>query len=315
MTGCGNNPLRIISGSSNRPLADEICEQLDVALTPVELSRFSNENLAVQILDSVRECDVFVIQSLYPAPSESLIELMLLLDACRSASAARVTAVIPHYSYARSDKKDKPRISIAARLMADVLTTAGANRFLTMNLHSEQVRGFFSVPTDHLLAMPVICGYLRQQDLSNATALFDLGQDKRAGNYAEALGIPLAVVDKRRISDTEVEIRALIGEVEGKDAIFFDDEISRGTSLIATLNAIKGMGARSVRAACTHGLFAGNAIAEIDASVLTEVISTNTVNVPPEKRIPKLTVLSVAPLFAAAIANTHDGRSISTLFT
>ncbi|MEN6643623.1 MAG: ribose-phosphate pyrophosphokinase [Armatimonadia bacterium] len=315
MTGSGTNPLRIISGSSNRPLADEVCEQLDVALTPVELSRFSNENLAVQVLDSVRECDVFVIQSLYPAPSESLIELMLLLDACRSASAARVTAVIPHYSYARSDKKDKPRISIAARLMADVLTTAGANRFLTMNLHSEQVRGFFSVPTDHLLAMPVICEYLRQGDLSNATALFDLGQDKRAGNYAEALGIPLAVVDKRRISDTEVEIRALIGEVEGKDVIFFDDEISRGTSLIATLNAIKQMGARSVRAACTHGLFAGNAMAEIDLSVLTEVISTNTVNVPPEKRIPKLTVLSVAPLFAAAIANTHDGRSISTLFT
>ncbi|MEN6545185.1 MAG: ribose-phosphate pyrophosphokinase [Armatimonadia bacterium] len=315
MTGSGTNPLRIISGSSNRPLADEVCEQLDVALTPVELSRFSNENLAVQVLDSVRECDVFVIQSLYPAPSESLIELMLLLDACRSASAARVTAVIPHYSYARSDKKDKPRISIAARLMADVLTTAGANRFLTMNLHSEQVRGFFSVPTDHLLAMPVICEYLRQGDLSNATALFDLGQDKRAGNYAEALGIPLAVVDKRRISDTEVEIRALIGEVEGKDVIFFDDEISRGTSLIATLNAIKQMGARSVRAACTHGLFAGNAMAEIDRSILTEVISTNTVNVPPEKRIPKLTVLSVAPLFAAAIANTHDGRSISTLFT
>ncbi|MEN6305686.1 MAG: ribose-phosphate pyrophosphokinase [Armatimonadia bacterium] len=315
MTGCGSNPLRIISGSSNRPLAEEICEQLDVALTPVELSRFSNENLAVQILESVRECDVFVIQSLYPAPSDSLIELMLFLDACRSASAARVTAVIPHYSYARSDKKDKPRISIAARLMADVLTTSGANRFLTMNLHSEQVRGFFSVPTDHLLAMPVICEYLRQGDLSNATALFDLGQDKRAGNYAEALGIPLAVVDKRRISDTEVEIRALIGEVEGKDVIFFDDEISRGTSLIATLNAIKQMGARSVRAACTHGLFAGNAMAEIDRSVLTDVISTNTVNVPPEKRIPKLTVLSVAPLFAAAIANTHDGRSISTLFT
>lgn len=315
MTGCGSNPLRLISGSSNRPLAEEICEQLDVALTPVELSRFSNENLAVQILESVRECDVFVIQSLYPAPSDSLIELMLLLDACRSASAARVTAVIPHYSYARSDKKDKPRISIAARLMADVLTTAGANRFLTMNLHSEQVRGFFSVPTEHLLAMPVIRDYLRGQDLSNATALFDLGQDKRAGNYAEALGIPLAVVDKRRISDTEVEIRALIGEVTGKDVIFFDDEISRGTSLIATLNAIKGMGARSVRAACTHGLFAGDAIPKIDASVLTEVISTNTVNVPPEKRIPKLTVLSVAPLFAAAIANTHDGRSVSTLFT
>lgn len=315
MTGSSANPMRVISGSSNRPLAGEICEQLGVGLTPVELSRFSNENLAVQILESVRERDVFVIQSLYPDPSESLVELMLLLDACRSASAARVTAVIPHYSYARSDKKDKPRISIAARLMADVLTTAGANRFLTMNLHSEQVRGFFSVPTDHLLATPVICEYLRQGDLSNAVALFDLGQDKRAGNYAEALGIPLAVVDKRRISDTAVEIRALIGEVEGKDVIFFDDEISRGTSLIATLNAIKEMGAKSVRAACTHGLFAGNAIEEIEESVLSEVISTNTVNLPPERRIAKLTVLSVAPLFAAAIGNTHDGRSVSTLFT
>jgi ribose-phosphate pyrophosphokinase len=280
----------------------------------VTISRFSNENVFVQIQESVREQDCFVIQSLYPSPSESLMELMLLLDALRSASAKRITAVIPHYSYARSDKKDKPRISIAARLIADVLVTAGANRFLTMTLHSEQVRGFFSVPTDHLLGAPVICDYLRQTDLSNAVALFDMGQDKRSGGYAQRLNLPIAVIDKVRVSDTEVEIKAMIGDVAGKDVIIFDDEISRGTSLVASVQAIQSQKPKSVRAASTHGLFCGPAMDLIADSPLVEVVSTNTVHVPRNKLLPKITVLSVAPLFAEAIQRIHYGESVSTLF-
>lgn len=307
--------LRVFSGNSNKPLAQEICDCLDIPLGEVEISRFSNENIFVQILESVRETDVFVIQSLYPQPSESLMELMLLCDALRSASARRVTAVIPHYSYARSDKKDKPRISIAGRLIADVLVTAGANRFLTMTLHSEQVRGFFSVPTDHLLGAPVVCEYLSKMDLSNAVALFDLGQDKRGGRYAERLSLPIAVIDKHRISDTEVDIKAMIGDVKGKDVIIFDDEISRGTSLIATIDAIRDRGVKSIRAACTHGLFCGPAIQLIQDSLLEEVIATNTVDIPAEKHIDKITVLSVAPLFAEAIKRIHLGESVSSLFT
>ncbi len=309
-----NNGFKIFAGNSNLPLAQEICDYLDMPLGGVTISRFSNENVFVQIQESVREQDCFVIQSLYPSPSESLMELMLLLDALRSASAKRITAVIPHYSYARSDKKDKPRISIAARLIADVLVTAGANRFLTMTLHSEQVRGFFSVPTDHLLGAPVICDYLRQTDLSNAVALFDMGQDKRSGGYAQRLNLPIAVIDKVRVSDTEVEIKAMIGDVAGKDVIIFDDEISRGTSLVASVQAIQSQKPKSVRAASTHGLFCGPAMELIADSPLVEVVSTNTVHVPRNKLLPKITVLSVAPLFAEAIQRIHYGESVSTLF-
>jgi len=185
---------------------------------------------------------------------------------------------------------------------------------LTMALHSEQVRGFFSVPTDHLQATPVITDYLLKSDLSNSVAVFDLGQDKRAGKFSEKLGIPIAVFDKRRISDTEVQIRTMIGDVEGKDVIFFDDEISRGTSMVAIIDEIKKRGAREIRAASTHGLFSGPAIEFIQKSVVKEIITTNTVNIPKEKLIDKITVLSVAPIFAEAIKRIHEGKSISSMF-
>ncbi|MGE5530931.1 MAG: ribose-phosphate diphosphokinase [Bacteroidota bacterium] len=306
--------LMVFAGSSNVPLADSICRGLGVSRSEVLLERFSNENLSVQILDSVRDADVFVVQSLYPRPSEALVELMLLCDALRGASAARVTAVIPHYSYARSDKKDKPRISIAARLMADTLITAGANRFLTMTLHSEQVQGFFTVPTDHLQAATVISEYLCQRDLSNTVAVMDMGQDKRVARYAKRLDLPVAIVSKRRVSDHEVRIEHVVGDLAGKDAIIFDDEISRGTTLVQTAAALQEHGVGSIRAACTHGLFAGPAIELIEASPLVEVIATDTVYLPPEKRIPKLTIISVAQLFARAIANVHAGSSMAQLF-
>jgi len=309
-----NNELKVLIGSSNKSLGTEICNLIGIPKCKTFTTRFSNDNLFVQILESVREKDVFVIQSLYPDPSNSLVELMLICDALRSASARRITAVIPHYSYARSDKKDKPRISIAGKLIADVLITSGVNRFLTMNLHSEQVRGFFTVPTDHLLSEPVITNYLKKLDLSNTVALLDLGQQKREGNFAKKLAIPLAVINKERISDTRVEIKQMIGSVKGKDVIMFDDEISRGTSMVAAVNLMKEQGARDVRMVCTHGLFAGTAINLISKSPVTEIITTNTVEISPEKRLDKITLLSVAPLFAEAIKRIHTGDSVSALF-
>lgn len=306
--------LMVFSGSSNRPLTAAICEALQIAEGQVLFERFSNENLSVQILESVRDADVFVVQSLYPQPSEALVELLLMCDALRGASAGRITAVIPHYSYARSDKKDRPRISIAARLIADVLVTAGADRFLTMTLHSEQVQGFFGVPADHLQAAGVIAEYLCEGDLSNTVGVFDMGQDKRAGRYADRLGLPIAVVSKVRVSDHEVRIEHMVGDVEGKDVIIFDDEISRGTSLIETVRALEAHGVGSIRAACTHGLFAGPAIQLIDESPLQEVIATDTVYLPPEKRSPKIKILSVAPVFAHAIRHIHEGQSMTPLF-
>ena len=307
--------LMVFSGTSNRPLAREICECLDIPLGEVNISTFSNENIFVQYLESVRAADVFVVQSLYPRPSEGLVELMVMLDALRSASAGRITAVIPHYSYARSDKKDQPRISIAARLIADVLVTAGADRFLTMTLHSEQVHGFFGVPADHLQGAPVICDYLATTDLSNAVALLDMGQDKRSARYAQRLSLPVAVIDKHRISDTEVEIKTFIGDVGGKDVIIFDDEISRATSLAASVRAMSEFSPRSVRAASTHGLFCGPALRLIDECDLQEVITTNTIHLPEDRRSDKIRVLSVAPLFAEAIKRIHLGESVSPLFT
>ncbi len=309
------NKVRVFVGTSNEPLGREICSHLGIRLGAIEISRFSNDNISVQIQESIREKDVFVIQSLYPHPSESLMELMLICDALRSASARRITAVIPHFSYARSDKKDKPRISIAARLVADVLVTAGAARFLTMNLHSDQVRGFFSVPTDHLLSEPIICDYLEQQDLSNTVALIDLGQEKRAGNFAGRLNLPLAIINKVRRSDTEVEITHMVGDVKGKHVLLFEDEISRGTSVVAAAEAVRKHGATDVRVVCTHGLFCGPAMDLIQASGIREVITTNTVHVPAERLIDRVTVLSVAPLFAEAIRRTHHGESVSVLFS
>lgn len=306
--------MMVFAGSSNEPMARAICADLGIELGQVHRERFSNENISIQIMQSVREADVFVVQSLYPQPSEALVELMITCDALRGASAARITAVIPHYSYARSDKKDKSRISIAARLIADVLVTAGVNRFLTMTLHSEQVQGFFGVPCDHLQATGTITTYLKQQDLSNTVAVFDIGQDKRASRYAERLGVPVAVLEKQRVSDTEVAIRNVVGEVKGKDALFFDDEISRGTTVVESVRALQAHGIRSARTACTHGLFAGEAIKLIEDSPLVEVITTDTVYQPPEKRSPKITVLSVAPLFARAIERIHRGDSMAPLF-
>jgi len=313
----GEKEICVFSGLGHPALAEEICKHLGIPLSPSVTRKFSNDNIYVQLRDSVREKDIFIIQPLTVPVSDNLVELLLLLDAARSASAKRVTAVIPYYSYSRSDKKDEPRISIAGRLVADLRATAGAQRVLTMTLHSPQVHGFFSVPCDHLAATPILCDHFAGRlDLSNFVALAaDAGSAKRAGAYAHRLNIPLAFVDKRRVSDVDVEVRHVVGEVKGKNVIIFDDEIAAAGSLVETVAAIRRFGVGDVYAAATHGVLSGPAPERIRDLDVREVVVTNTVHIPPEKRDAKVTVLSVAPLFAEAIKRIHTGESVSALFT
>jgi len=308
--------LKIFSCNSNEPLAREICSRLGMPLSQLEISRFSNDNLHVQILENVRERDVFVVQSFTEPVSHHIMELLITLDALRSASAQRITAVIPYYSYARSDKKDKPRISITGRLMADMLVAAGANRVLTMDLHADQVHGFFSVPVDHLTAIPVIAEYFRDRfDLSNMVAVAtDAGGAKRVGRFSERLGIPMAIIDKRRISDTQVKQGQVVGEVSGRDAVIFEDEISTGGTLVSTVETLRAAGAKSVHAGAVHGVLCGPAIERLREAPIDSIVVANTVQVAPEKQIEKLTVLTVAPLFASAIERIHSGASVGALF-
>jgi ribose-phosphate pyrophosphokinase len=289
---------------------------MGVALHPVRVTRFANDCLEVQLQANCRERDVFLIQPLVKPVQENLVELLLMLDAARGASAARTTVVMPHYSYARSDKKDAPRISIGGRLVADLMVAAGASRVLTMTLHAPQVHGFFSVPVDHLHALRQLAAHFRRYDLSNAVVVSpDLGNAKDAQDFARLLDVPVAVGAKQRINDHKVSITSVIGEVAGKDVIVLDDEIARGSTVLELLDRLRERDVTSVRVACTHGLFADGAIERIGAkSDVLEIVCTNTVPIPLEERSPKLTVLSVAPMLAEAMRRIHNGESVSTLF-
>jgi len=304
----------IFSGSAHPELADEICSHLSVPRSPVRLTRFANDCLEVQLQANCRERDVYLIQPLVPPVQENLVELLLMADAARGASAGRVTAVMSHYAYARSDKKDEPRISIGGRLVADLLVTAGVNRVLTLTLHSPEVHGFFSVPVDHLHALRELADHFRTRDLSRAVVLSpDLGYAKSAAAFARRLGLPVAAGAKQRFSDSKVSISAIIGEVADRDVIIVDDEIARGTTVLELLSVLRRQEVRSISIACTHGLFADGALEKLAAAEdVTEIVSTNSVPVPVSH--PKLTVLSVAPALAEAIRRTHDGESVSVLF-
>ena len=308
--------LQIFACNASRDLAGDIAQRLGLRLGQLEISRFSNDNLRVQIQENVRERDVFVVQSFTEPVSEHIMELLITLDALRSASAQRITAVIPYYSYARSDKKDAPRISITGRLIADLLHTAGADRVLTMDLHADQVHGFFSVPVDHLTAVSLIAEHFRNHyDLSNMVAVAtDAGGAKRTGRFSEKLGIPMAIIDKRRVSDTAVKQGAVVGEVAGRDVVIFEDEIATAGTLVSSVDTLKAAGARSIHAAATHGVLCGPAIERLRDAAIDSVVVTNTVGLPAEKRLDKLTVLNVAPLFAAAIERIHSGQSVGALF-
>ena len=308
------HPLKIFCGTSNRQLAVEICKHVGIELGQAEISGYSNENIFVQIGENVRERDVFVVQTL--VTPRDVLELLIMLDSLRSASARRTTAVIPYYSYARSDKKDKPRISITAKLIADLLVTAGADRILTMTLHSPQVQAFFSVPCDQLAATPILADYFRTKlDLGNFVAFAgDAGSAKRVGPFASRLNLPMGFADKRRVSDTEVEVRSVVGEVAGKNVIIFDDEIAAAGSLMETVRVLEKIGVGDIYVGAAHGVFSGPAIERISKLPVSEVVVTNTVHVAEEKRTPKVTVLSVAELFGEAIKRIHTGESVSALF-
>jgi len=309
--------IKILSGSAHPGLARDICKHLGIELCPSSRVRFSNENLLVQIEENVREADVFVIQPSCPPVSDGIVELLMTIDALKHASARRITAVCPYFPYARSDKKDRPRISITARLMADLVQTAGADRVLTMDLHSPQVQGFFRIPADQLMAAPIICDYLRaSRDLGNYVLVAgDVGESKEVGNYANRLNLPIAIVDKRRDDDDEnARATHLIGDVAGKTALIIDDEIASGGTLMEACRFVLDHGALAVEAAVVHPVLSGRAIERIDASPLRSLVVTDTLPLGPEKRSDKIEVRSVAPLFAAAIKAIHDGSSISRLF-
>ena len=308
--------LCVFSGNANRALAEEMCTVLGIRLSPLEISRFSNDNLSVRVLTNVRERDVFVVQSFAQPVSDHILELFIIMDALRSASARRITAVIPYFSYARSDKKDAPRISITGRLMADLIKAAGADRVLTMDLHSDAVHGFFSMPVDHLTAIPLIADHIRQNmDLGAAVAVAtDAGGAKRVGKFAARLNVPMAIIDKRRTSDTEVLQGLVVGDVKGRDAIIFDDEIATGGTLIETARTLTHAGVRRMIMGATHGVLCGRATANLAASKVERFVVTNTVSIDAAKHINQLTVLSVAPLMAEAVKRIHTGESVGALF-
>ena len=308
--------IGIFSGGAHRDLALEICAHLGVPLHDTEIRRFSNDCLQVQLQANCREKDVFIVQPLAPPVQEHLMELLMILDAARGASAGRITAVIPHYAYARSDKKDAPRISIGGRLVADLLDTSGANRVLTMALHSPQVHGFFSVPVDHLNALNVIAEHFRHTDLENTIVVSpDLGNAKAAKQFARLLHLPVAAGSMRRLADDRVVIDAIVGEVEGRNVIILDDEVATGGSILELVRALRKERAGRISLACTHGLFTGKAIERLGSlDDLEEIVTTNTVPIAADKRLPNMTVLSIAPLLAEAISRIHQGESVSALF-
>lgn len=304
----------VFSGSAHRGLARAICDHLGVGLSSVEISRFSNDCLQAQLQANCRQRDVYVVQPLVPPTQEHLMELLLMLDAARGASAAQITAVIPHFAYARSDKKDASRISLGGRLVADMLVAAGAHRVLTMTLHAPQVHGFFSVPVDHLTALGVLAEHFRDQDLSDTVVVSpDLGNAKSANQFARLLGLPVAAGSKQRLADDTVVIDAIVGDVAGKRAIVLDDEIATGGSIVELLDRLADLGCSEAAVACTHGLFVGKAVQRLQGHpMIREVVTTDTVPRPGDW--PELRVRSVAELFAEAISRVHAGESVSSLF-
>lgn len=308
--------VRFFSGSSHPQLAQGIANYLGVPLEPTKIKRFSNDNMYIQLGASVRSRNVFIVQSLFSPVNDHLVELLIMLDAARSAAATEVHAVIPYYSFARSDKKDTPRISITARLVANLLQTAGATHVMTMMLHSPQVHGFFSVPTDHLSSMPVFASYFRDRDLSDTTVVTpDIGHAKRGAELARELGLPMAAVSKKRVDDATVVTDGLIGEIRGSKVILLDDEIALGTSMITAVKLLRNYGVTEASLVCTHGIFCGPAIQNLQATPeIKEIVTTNTVAIPPEKRMEGMHVLSVAPLFADAIRRIHSGETMQPLF-
>jgi len=309
------NKLEIFTGNANPQLAKDICKELGKKLGVVMVSRFSEGEIRVKIEDNVRGKDVFVVQPTCPPVNENLMELLIMLDALKRASAGRITAVVPYYGYARQDRKDQPRVPISAKLVANLLTVAGADRILTMDLHAGQIQGFFDIPMDHLFAVNVFVDYINSLKLKDLVIVSpDVGGIKTARAYAKRLGASLAIVDKRRVSPEKAEAMNILGEVEGRHAILVDDLIATGASLLEAANALKKAGVRKIYATVVHGVLSGDAVSNIKNSVLEELAVTDTIPLDDRKKNPKIKVLSVAPLLAEAIKRIHKEESISCLF-
>jgi len=308
--------LKVFTGNAHPTLAKAICEYLGISLGKAEVFEFTNENIFVRVLENVRERDVFVIQPLSTPVNKNLVELLIMIDAFKRASAGRITAVIPYYAYGRTDKKDQPRVPITARLIADLLTTAGANRLLTIDLHARQIQGFFNIPVDELTALFILSDYWKGKALDNLVVVAtDIGISAHARDMAAKLNAPLAIIEKRRIGNVDTtETLNIIGEVKGMRALTIDDEIDTAGSLIGVVNTLLEHGATEVYACCTHPILSGPAIERIAKSPIKEVVVTDTIPIDKKRRLDKITVLPIAPLLGEAIHRIHTGLSIGAMF-
>ncbi|MBN2186918.1 MAG: ribose-phosphate pyrophosphokinase [Dehalococcoidia bacterium] len=308
--------LKVFSGNAHPTLAGSVCDYLGIPLGQAEIFEFSNENIFIRILENVRQRDVFVIQPICSPVNKSLVELLIMLDALRRASAGRITIVIPYYGYGRTDKKDQPRVPITARLVADLLTTAGADRLLTIDLHAPQIQGFFTMPVDELTTLPILAQYFEEKALDNLVVVAtDIGISKRARDLAARLNAPLAIIEKRRLGNIEVtETLTIIGEVQGMRALTVDDEIDTAGSLVGAVDTLLEHGATEVYACCTHPVFSGSATQRIASSPVKEVVVTDTIPVTDNKKLDKITILPIASLVGEAIHRIHTGLSIGAMF-
>lgn len=308
--------LKVFTGNAHPALAKGICNYLGIPVGRAEVFEFSNENIFVRILENVRSRDVFVVQPICSPVNKSLMELLIMIDAFKRASAERITAVIPYFGYGRTDKKDQPRVPITARLIADLLTVAGSNRVLTVDLHAGQIQGFFNIPVDELTALYMISRHFQDKHLGELVVVAtDIGISKRARDMAERLRTPLAIIEKRRVGNKDqTETLNIIGEVKGKKALLFDDEIDTAGSLVHAVTALLAAGAVDVYSCCTHPIFSGPAIERIASSQVKEVVVTDTVPLPQEKKLDKITVLSMASLLGEAIHRIHTGLSVGAMF-
>jgi ribose-phosphate pyrophosphokinase len=308
--------LKLFSGNANRPLAEEIAKALQLTLSDAEVSRFSDGEVRVQINENVRGTDVFIIQPTCPPVNDNLMELLIMIDALKRASARRITAVLSYYGYGRQDRKDQPRVPITSKLVADLLTAAGVDRVLALDLHAGQIQGFFNIPVDHLFANPVIIDYLGKKDLRDPVVVSpDAGGVERARAIAKRMRATLAIIDKRREGPNQAVAMHLIGDVRDKDVVVIDDMIDTAGTLVQAVTALAREGARRILACGVHPVLSGPAIERIKSSPLEETVVTNSIPVPPDKQqAARLTVLTVAPLLAEAIHRIHDEESVSTLF-
>ena len=309
-------PLKVFSGRAHPDLGREISALLGEELGRCTLYSFADGETYVQIDENVRGADVFIVQPTSPPVNDNLMELLIMLDAFKRSSASRITAVIPYYGYARQDRKDKPRVPITSKLVADLITAAGADRVLTLDLHASQIQGFFNIPVDHLFAAPVIVNHLKTLDLPDLTIVSpDAGGVERARAYAKRLGASLAIIDKRRIAKNQTEVMNIIGDVEGRSVFIVDDIIDTGGTLIHSIEALMTKGARSINASCTHAVLSGKAVERINNSRLDMVIATNSMpTADKEAQCPKLQPLTIAKLMADAIKRIHNEDSVSSLF-